>query len=568
MLTLKQKVVNLIFNGDSRGLYVVEEVPSVLTVERDSRKNGPIFGLEEDYGVGIGSILDVYDKKSWASDILYEYSRKNLYDQFYSAESGLKFSSALFDMDEWARYFALHDLFGSYHGTVLKSVKFYYNPVLGKFQPILFDSHIGAGNFNSFILIDLLTNPESATCSWICDDNKDFYMGFLRNEDFLKFYLDYLEVFSSEQFLDEIYSIYNNDYRWLDNEFYSRFSSSDAIFYQGMGLYLFKPNNIKSRSNLINNKLFKISERGGIDFYVKDSSKEQIHLGTVVAKDNNVKIITLGNFSSTGTELTFNEPSLVILNGSTTLRGLSKIDPLVISGPVMFVQNGGEFEADYVHFKNTTAIPLVNRNWSGSVNILYSEVKIGNMKISGSMAEDALNIVSSNFSINDLHISTSRSDALDLDFSNGKIKNIYCNDIGNDCLDTSESIVNVKFVSAIGTKDKAVSAGENSQLNISEINIIDSGIGLVAKDGSFLAVEAISYDNVDLSMASFNKKPQYTNPIINIGKIIKGDIEFLGLISTDSISKLPSDLNIETKTSVEIEGLMYGAVFGEKTVKQ
>ena len=77
LLTLKQKVVNLIFNGDSRGLYVVEEVPSVLTVERDSRKNGPIFGLEENYGVGIGSILDVYDKKSWASNMLYEYSKKN-----------------------------------------------------------------------------------------------------------------------------------------------------------------------------------------------------------------------------------------------------------------------------------------------------------------------------------------------------------------------------------------------------------------------------------------------------------------------------------------------------------
>ena len=60
-----------------------------------------------------------------------------------------------FDMEEWAKYFALSDVFGSYHGTIIKSVKFYYNPVIGKFQPILFDAHKGAGSFDSLFFLIL-----------------------------------------------------------------------------------------------------------------------------------------------------------------------------------------------------------------------------------------------------------------------------------------------------------------------------------------------------------------------------------------------------------------------------
>ena len=54
----------------------------------------------------------------------------------------------------------------------------------------------------------------------------------------------------------------------------------------------------------------------------------------------------------------------------------------------------------------------------------------------------------------------SKSDALDLDFSNGNIQN-PCNEIGNDCLDTSESNINVDFIDGTNVLDGVVSAGEN-----------------------------------------------------------------------------------------------------------
>ena len=64
LITLQNQFINFAVNGDRRGVYALEEVPSSLTIERNKRKSGPIFGLNEDYGTNMNSLLDPYDKKS------------------------------------------------------------------------------------------------------------------------------------------------------------------------------------------------------------------------------------------------------------------------------------------------------------------------------------------------------------------------------------------------------------------------------------------------------------------------------------------------------------------------
>ena len=46
----------------------------------------------------------------------------------------------VFDVKKWAWFFAVTDLTYTYHGTLLKSVKFYYNTDTRKFEPIGFDA--------------------------------------------------------------------------------------------------------------------------------------------------------------------------------------------------------------------------------------------------------------------------------------------------------------------------------------------------------------------------------------------------------------------------------------------
>ena len=88
LITLQNQFVNFAVNGDRRGVYALEEVPSSLTIERNKRKSGPIFGLNEDYGTNIDSLLDPYDKKSWEGTKLYNFAHQNLKSEFFKALNG------------------------------------------------------------------------------------------------------------------------------------------------------------------------------------------------------------------------------------------------------------------------------------------------------------------------------------------------------------------------------------------------------------------------------------------------------------------------------------------------
>ena len=69
----------------------------------------------------------------------------------------------VFDLEKWAAYFAVVDLTANYHGAFLKSVKLYYNPINGLFEPIPFDGHRLKPNYHKYnmnydnrILIDII----------------------------------------------------------------------------------------------------------------------------------------------------------------------------------------------------------------------------------------------------------------------------------------------------------------------------------------------------------------------------------------------------------------------------
>ena len=73
----------------------------------------------------------------------------------------------IFDLEKWATYFAIIDFSNAYHGVISKSVKFYYNPVTAKFEPIGFDGHISTNYINDFLLLDFL-DPNNKNCLAIC----------------------------------------------------------------------------------------------------------------------------------------------------------------------------------------------------------------------------------------------------------------------------------------------------------------------------------------------------------------------------------------------------------------
>lgn len=565
LLTLQQGPINYIINGENLGIYSYEEVPSIYTIERQNRKSGPIFGLDEDYGVGISPILDIYDKDDWIDNEIAQVAETLLYSQLQLAESGQLFSEDVFDFDEWAKYFALHDVFGSYHGTVLKSVKFYYNPVLGKFQPLLFDAHKGAGKFADFGFIDFKLNPNTAKCEWICDQ-KEFYMAFLGNPEFIRLYIEYLEKYTSPAFYDNASRVYENKFRSLDHEFYAKFSASDAILARGMGLYLFKITSLKNRMEMLSRKMEIMSANGMATQNLQIPESKSTNLNLSIREPAISNIFEFANFNLNANEWRFTTPTLIVLSGETVLAG-SEDHPLDIWGPVMFVQDGGQITIENVVFHNPTSFNVIGRNWSGSVNILEASAKLVDLTILNAKAEDALNIVSSDFEIENLKIHNAQSDAFDSDFSKGNITSFECTDIGNDCLDTSGSDITQKFLYAKNVMDKAVSAGENSLVKIDSIILANLSIGVVSKDGSNLEIGDYKSTNVELDFAVFNKKEEYSNPTFILKSISGNNLFLSGFVDSLATIELPNDLRPSVKSSKEIENLLYGVVYGVATKK-
>lgn len=570
LLTLNSKVANFSFNGESRGLYVFEEVPSKITVERNLRKSGPIFGLEEDFGRDLDSVLDVYDPKDWKGSKIYTNAREKLLMQFAAVRGGDVFSKDIFDLDEWARYFALNDLFGTYHGTVPKSVKFYYNPVIGKFQPLLFDAHKGAGSFAQYILADFKLSPKSVECEWICR-NRGFYTGFLNNKYFFDAYLGYLEKYSTEEFIKNVEDVYMDKFEKLDQKFYASLSRSDGLNYRGFSLYLFKFSEIDRRRELLSRRVTQLHEhKETFTFWspVKNQAQLLSSKNEVSAPEGAV-VVTIDNQVMEGTSWDFNQPTVLLLSGDTVLKGSNKYSPLNISGPVMLVQEGGTITLDNVSFIKPIDIEVSNRQWSGAVNIINAKADFGAVLIEDSNAEDAINFINSTYEISDLVIAGSKSDAVDFDFSSGDIDKISCFNIGNDCVDASESIVSINVLVAKDVQDKGVSAGENSIIKINEFDAKNVAVGLVSKDGSELEVGEFRVSAVQLAISAYKKKPEYSSPSLIVKKLFSAgsQSQVQALVSNDSKVEIPDEFNILIEKSNAIESRMYGVEFGKATEK-
>jgi hypothetical protein len=262
-LYLKYFPIMLYFNDENRGVYAVEESFSKELLERQKKRNGPIFSLNEDIGEWYPNVnYELYSSSYW----LEEYPE--LAESAFSILNQLKDNDDLnienhFDMDKWASYFAAIDLLGSYHGSLAKSIRLYFNPTSSKFEPIGYDAHIGAGNFSNFIFADFLQEGRQ-NCIYICEE-KEWYLKFFKlknnqiNSDFLEKYIYYLKLYSSEDFINEFLEEIKDELNTFNILVYSENSKVDKISRKGIGPYLYDNQMIFERAKLIKNRINSIN---------------------------------------------------------------------------------------------------------------------------------------------------------------------------------------------------------------------------------------------------------------------------------------------------------------------
>jgi len=217
---------------------------------------------------------------------------------------------------------------------------------------------------------------------------------------------------------------------------------------------------------------------------------------------------------------------------------------------------------EHCFFENLSNPALSNWGLSGAVNFYESPVKISNTVFKKNRCEDALNIIKSWFSIDNVAFSDIYADAFDGDFVEGSIRNSTFNRIGNDGIDVSGSIIEVKEVTILEASDKGLSAGENSQMIAENILIQGSEVAVACKDLSSIEAKNLVLKNNALGFTAFQKKSEF-GPC----QILAQDIQLLNnqlnhLIEVNSSLKLNGDI---VPVSEGVKERMYGAEFGKSS---
>ena len=577
LISLKYFFINLSLNDTDQGIYAVEEGFSKELIERNKKRNGPIFGLEESSGSVYPNVeYDLYSKEYWTSN------HPKLIEVALSKLASLKSRKTnineIFDIEKWATYFAIIDLSHTLHGSLSKSVKLYYNPVTAKFEPIGFDGHHNANLFNDFLILDFM-DKENLNCSYICAD-REWYLRFFKNNDgsnnskFIELYVQALKNVSKEIFLKNFDNKYFEQIKKINSNLISEVSKKDLNYYKGLGLYIFEKDFLLKRADYINNRINRYIKKNTskiIFKYKKDmplnliKNKNIQYLNGEYYLTKNLIIEKNYYFSKNqklnvneGVEIFFKEDATLFSEGAISFNGSTE-KPIVIysnnkSGSIVLSSNNYNFKN--VIFQNLSFPKSISKILYGGVNIINSNLKMLNVEIKNSNSEDAINIISSKSDIKNLFIKNSAADAIDVDFGELVFENITCRNILNDCLDVSGADVNGKQFSAINVKDKGVSFGENSTGFITNAIFINNKLAVAVKDGSNLSLSKYKLSKNEYDIAVFNKKKEYKESTLNID-IISDKVELNILLGDNNKIISNSKIKITKVKNSYINNLFY-----------
>lgn len=349
-------------------------------------------------------------------------------------------------------------------------------------------------------------------------------------------------LFKSKYFLQE-----HRGVKFIHNPLTGYYSIYPDLRFFGLkdkGIRL--PKNIK----FIDDKIIEIKDTltlSGINEYSEDLIIKNKHL-----------IIEKGSY------ITLNGDSNIYLENCVVDARGTKKNPIFIKANgenSFYAKHLDDSKFNWVNFSGFSALQNDSLFLPSAITFYLSNININNTKFSDNkLGDDLVNFFSCKMSINNSSFINSLADALDSDFSTGDLNNNYFDSCGNDALDCSGSILNVKNSIFSNIDDKAVSAGENSIINLQNSKIINSAIGLTSKDGSILECKSLTLDNNVLDIAVFQKKEFYPSPEF------KYDISISNLsYLLQKNSKIQCPDNEVLNYELEVEPLLYGNVYGKSS---
>lgn len=327
--------------------------------------------------------------------------------------------------------------------------------------------------------------------------------------------------------------------------------------------YLVKIDHINSFHTI--DKFSENTKKNYLKFFKKNNNNLYLKDDLVQITEN---LLIPSNFNviiDSGQKLILLNNSFIISHSPWIVDGKKK--EIVISGleddlggGIMISNSSKQSYFNNVKFSHLGGLETNNElTISGAINFYKTDVLMKNITFEKTLSEDAMNIINSKFNIKDIKFTQSKSDSIDLDFSDGSMSDARFVNIGNDAIDFSGSNVEIKNIYFEKIGDKMISVGENSNINISNINAQNSLVGIASKDGSIVKASKIKMKNVKLPFLSFNKKFEYEPARMYLSEINIDEFEEKWLI--DKKSKMYHENSEVGKISKNIIPIVYEKKF-------
>lgn len=479
------------------------------------------------FKISFNEYFDNYLTKSFNLKTVYQ-NKKNVIENKFAYKLlsnyaiGKQSLEDTFELNRLSQLFAIHTLRSNFHALQMHNLKFYFNPIINKFYFITTDpfptyelkeDHII--NIKNYIF----NNQESKDITFFTNINHPIYSEYTKEiiySDIFKYY-----------FVKNLSMLVNN----YENE---------RILINSDDTNIIK--NVRKIKKIFSEKSnIQIIKEFNNNFYLQKFDDEILNFininhsnKTITFKDlentfkNNLEIpVHLEDYTllmQPGLKLNFlNNGSLTIYSNVETEKSNTNQNIIINSKSkssyIKFL--GKKNKLRNVNFTNFNFSKIKNENFLTSPITFYeTNVELINVSIENINAEDLLNIVNSNFKIENSNFKNSISDLVDIDNSIGEIINSKFINCQNDCLDFSGSEVKLENIYIENSGDKGLSVGENSKININNLSINKSSkLCIAAKDQSTLNLKNTKLLDCEYGIAAFIKKKEFNQPNITINNL-------------------------------------------------
>lgn len=185
-----------------------------------------------------------------------------------------------------------------------------------------------------------------------------------------------------------------------------------------------------------------------------------------------------------------------------------------------------EGKCDWRHaiFEDLNTLNYKGWKLTGAVTLYECEVYFEKCSFVKNHCEDALNTIRCLFEFRDSYVGHTYGDGFDADFCRGSIKEGHFAHTGNDGMDFSGSTITIYSADVADAGDKGISLGEESTILIKNATVINSVIGIAAKDYTTVTVKFVRLKGNQTAFACYQKKPEYGPAQI----IVEGETDISG----------------------------------------